>query len=196
MASDSVSEGQTMASGVCEHRYSTIRNKARRYMDSHPGLDNSAKNLNCHAGFYDLIEGRLLTPERLDSLDNILDYRLDRIERVGSYITFLGLDLPITEQIDLFDESDWLANLTGAERSNNLEQSKMAQRLFGRYSLFGQWVHELCILPGPMAGQGWQYSKPSAYLKAKLAESSLSEPIVRDRLLNLSQSKWFLVHPV
>ncbi|KIN06972.1 hypothetical protein OIDMADRAFT_150218 [Oidiodendron maius Zn] len=167
--------------------YNIVKVKATRYMNSNPGLDNSGCNTNCHPGFHKLVEGTPLEFDKLYRLNDILDYRQGQIGLAEIYCYTLEIGVPEDRQVDEFDESKWYRSQLLAKNGSSTERSKVAIDLLKRFHTIKGWVIHLYIFDSPLPGQGYDYSKPTAYLAARLAESPMPTHQIHKKLEDLSQ---------
>lgn len=172
--------------------YNIVKVKATRYMNSNPGPDNYGGNTNCHPGFHRLVEGTHLEFDELYHLNEILDYRQGQIALAEIYCYALEIGVPEDRQVGQFNQREWLGSQLIAKNGSSIERSKVAIDLLKRYDTIMGWVHQLCIFDSPLPGQGYDYSKPTAYLAARLAESPMPTHQIHKKLEDLSQCTYSL----
>jgi hypothetical protein len=175
-----------------EALYNIVQIKAARYMGSNPGLDNSGCNTDCHPGFHKLVEGTRLEFDELYRLNEILDYRQGQIGLAEIYCYALEIGVPEDRQVDQFDEMEWLGSQLIAKNGRSTERSRVAIDLLKRFYTIRGWVINLCIFDSPLPRQGLDYSKPTAYLAARLAESPMPTQQMHKKLEDLLQCMYSL----
>lgn len=125
-----------------------VRMKAKTYFNSHPGLDEAAKNHRLHGEAKKLLNGKDFPPEDLQRLSLALDYRQHQIMAVASALRrTLGISFPDCEDIDLSTSS-------GGEYQKCVSRA----RLFSR----------------PQEDEGWAYAKGVVYLAMALQTTGWS----------------------
>ena len=157
-------------------------------MDSKPGRDNSGCNTDCHPGFYRLIEGICPEFDQLWRLNEILDYRLGQTKLAELYCYALEIGVPEGQQIDQFDEVKWHHSLLEEKHRG----SKVAIDLLEKWKTIKGWMIRLDIFDPPRSGQGFDFSKPEAYLAARLAETPMSTEQIHKKLEDLAQCMYSL----
>jgi len=177
-----------------EALYNIVKVKATRYMNSNPGPDNAGCNTNCHPRFYKIIEGTQLESNELYRLNEILDYRQSQIRLAETYCHALEIGVPEDRQVGQFDELEWQGTQLKAKHGNSPERSKIAIDLLERFWTIRGWVIQLGIFESPLPQQGLAYSKPKAYLAARLAESSLPIQQIYKKLEDLLQCTYSLTN--
>jgi hypothetical protein len=176
--------------------YNIIRVKATRYMNSYPGLDNAGTNVSCHSGFHRLVQGRPFEFEDLYRLNGILDYRQGQMGLAEVYCRTLEIGVPENRQADQFDEYGWLDSLHKAKRATPADDSKAAIDVLDRYDAIHSLVWNARIFDSPGPNQGWDYTKPEAYLAFRLTESPMPIPQIEKKLEELLQRTYSLPNPV
>ncbi|XMA19744.1 hypothetical protein WAI453_012535 [Rhynchosporium graminicola] len=166
-----------------------IQAKAKLYMASKPGLDNAGGNTSCHPLFYDLIAGKKLTFEELQEVDDTLDYRLHQVDLAETFCRVLKLGMSDDERASKFHQAEWRETQFNDQNGEIPERAKRAQELLSRFTTIKGWITKLNLFDSPIAGQGFDYSKPSHYLSARLAESSMSTSEIYGKLEAIQQWK-------
>ena len=169
--------------------YNIVRVKAIRYMESKPGPDNGGCNTNCHPGFHKLVEGAPLEFEKLYYLDGILDYREAQMVFAELYCEFLEIGVPEGQKANQFDEDEWEDTQLRLKNGRSPKDSMVATDLLKRFYTIRGWVNRLGIFDSPGPGQGFDYSKCTEYLAARLAESRIPTQQIHGKLEILLQSK-------
>jgi hypothetical protein len=170
-----------------EALHNIVKVKATRYMDSNPGPDNAGCNTDCHPRFYRLIEGTHLEFDELYRLNEILDYRQGQIGLAEIYCYALEIGVPEDRQVGQFDELEWEGSQLKEKHGRSTERSKVAIDLLKKFYTIRGWVIQLQIFDPPRPQQGLGYSKPKAYLAARLAESPMPTQQIHKKLEDLLQ---------
>jgi hypothetical protein len=174
--------------------HNVVKVKAARYMNSKPGPDNGGGNTNCHPRFYRLIEGARFEFDQLYCLNEILDYRQGLIGLAEIYCYALEIGVPEDRKVDQFDETEWLRSYLREKNGMSAERSKVATDLLKRFDTIRGWVMQLRIFESPRHHQGYNYSKPTVYLAARLAESSMPIQHIHEKLEDLLQCMYSLLN--
>ncbi|KAH8588568.1 hypothetical protein B0O99DRAFT_638995 [Bisporella sp. PMI_857] len=172
--------------------HNIVKVKATRYMNSHPGPDNGGCNTDCHPGFYKLIEGTRLEFDELYRLNEILDYRQGQIGLAEIYCYALEIGVPEDRQVGQFDEFEWRGSQLKKKHGRSAEHSRVVIDLLERFDTIRGWVIQLRIFDSPGPQQGFGYSKPKAYLAARLAESPMPTQQIHKKLEDLLQCTYSL----
>jgi hypothetical protein len=143
-----------------------VKGKARIYMDSFPGPDNTGANA-VHSRLKQLLTGKKCHEEVLVYLNDNLDYRLAAMQLASRYVSFLELQFPdgLT-----FDTEAWCNDL--ALKAVNDDCSTDAQSKLEKYKQVRGYIMDTDLFGRPMVGQGFWYTKPTEYLAIALVESS------------------------
>jgi hypothetical protein len=172
--------------------HNIVKVKATRYMDSNPGPDNAGCNTDCHPRFCKLIEGTRLEFDELYRLNEILDYRQGQIGLAEIYCYALEIGVPEDRQVGQFDEFEWEGSQLKEKNGRSTERSKVAIDLLEKFYTIRGWVIQLDIFDAPRPQQGLDYSKPKAYLAARLAESPMPTQQIHKKLEDLLQCTYSL----
>lgn len=143
-----------------------VKAKARTYMDSFPGPDNTGANA-VHSRLKQWLAGRKCHEEVLVYLNDNLDYRLAAMQLASQYVSFLELQFPDGLA---FDTEAWCNDLT--LKSVNDDCSTDAQSKLEKYKQVRGYIIDTDLFGRPMVGQGFWYTKPTEYLAIALLESS------------------------
>lgn len=111
-----------------------VKAKARTYMDSFPGPDNTGANA-VHSRLKQLLTGKKCHEEVLVYLNDNLDYRLAAMQLASRYVSFLELQFPdgLT-----FDTEAWCNDL--ALKAVNDDCSTDAQSKLEKYKQAQDWL--------------------------------------------------------
>lgn len=169
--------------GIGRSYGNVLQVKAQLYLDSFPGPDNVGPNVE-HGRLRKLVAGENFPENILDSLDNILDYRLSVLKLATNYASYLGLDFPDAFKVDT---DGWLKaasmNLENDEKSTAATWYERVQEVRSRII-----KKRLFDKPGP--SQGWPYSKPRDYLAIALLSSSWDQPKIFEAIDTLLVRKY------
>jgi hypothetical protein len=136
-----------------------VREQARQYLNSFPGNDASGCNSH-HSRFQSLVRGDSFDEEYLETLSNILCYRMSIMKLATDFKDLL--DLPIADR-HLFDTWAWEQRTLEACDINETDIAK-AKEPWTRYENIRQAINDARIFDSPTRNQGFFYSKPSEYL--------------------------------
>jgi hypothetical protein len=139
-----------------------------------------------------LVEGTRLEFDELYRLNEILDYRQGQIGLAEIYCYALEIGVPEDRQVGQFDEFEWEGSQLIAKNGRSTERSKVAIDLLKRFYTIRGWVIQLCIFDSPLPRQGLDYTKPTAYLAARLAESPMPTQQIHKKLEGLLQCTYSL----
>ena len=158
--------------------HNVVRMKAQAYMESFPGLDDVAGNVD-HRQIRQLIDGTKFSEKRLTYINNVLEYRRSAMETANQYVVFLDIKFPDAFE---FDAEAWLLQTSPDDpksASKYARYKKVSEKVSQRKSLFNT----------PATCQGWFYMKPKRYLAIALTESDLTIEEICDGLDKLVRCK-------
>lgn len=158
--------------------HNIVRKKAQAYMESFPGLDDVAGNVD-HRRIRQLIDGTKFSEEQLTYINNVLEYRRSAMETANQYVVFLDIEFPDAFE---FDVEAWFLRTSPDDpksASKYARYKKVSGKVFERKSLFDT----------PTTSQGWFYMKPKRYFIIALTESNLTLEEICDELDKLVRCK-------
>lgn len=131
-----------------QHALQIVRQKAKLYLSSHPGLDEAGKNHRLHGDAKKLLNGKEFSSEELELLSSALDYRQRQImAHANALRIMLRISFPDCEDMDV-------STVDGGE--------------------YRKCVTKARLFSPPTENEGWAYAKGNVYLAMALQTTGWS----------------------
>ncbi|KAL1964885.1 hypothetical protein VTN77DRAFT_6238 [Rasamsonia byssochlamydoides] len=174
--SGSPSPGAIWKTGTLRKRRQ-LKDLARGYLASNPGLDELAPNLALHQKLRAIRDGtKEFDAEGIDWLYNCVTNRLGAMHEADDVRERMGLKFP---SIFEFNVECWYQN--ERQQAKAEEAAKQAARQELRSQVLGL-LRTQSVLDEPIAGAGFSYSKPWHYLAIALVESGLDWEKIQEKV--------------